>query len=212
MIIVCRFKVNGKRDKMDENAKKDIGQETSEDVLSGQQVGSESKDSQEKNPFAEQPQTEIDQLQAQIADLTDLVKRKQAEFENYQKRMEKQQEYQKEQATRTLIKELLPVFDMLKISLSHIKEQNEFTQGVQMIYHQLQTVLQEHGLQEIPLLHEPFNSSVAQAIQVIRGDNGEKPNTVVRVITPAYKINDTILQYGKVIVTEDSQNVKDNRN
>lgn len=137
--------------------------------------------------------------ESQIQDLTELLKRKQAEFENYQKRMEKQQTDQAKFASLQLIKKLLPIYDMLRISLDHTKDESEFVNGIKLIHQQFADVLKEEGVEKVDLVGKPFDAAHAQALQVV-DEKDTDDNIIIREISPCYTAHGQVIQYAKVIV------------
>jgi molecular chaperone GrpE len=129
---------------------------------------------QTAEPSAELLQEEISRLKDSLAKQEEVsasyleqIKRLQADFENWRKRVEQEKLYLIENASAQLIQKLLPVLDNFERALSHADNQHEkasFKEGMELIYRQLCTLLREEGLTPIeakgvvfdPNLHEAY--------------------------------------------------------
>jgi molecular chaperone GrpE len=94
-------------------------------------------------------------------ELTDTLQRLQAEFENYRKRMLKENEKFMANANESLIKSLLPVVDNFEIAIisnkDNIKEKGDFYRGMELIYSQLVQLLEDSGLKPIEATGKKFD-------------------------------------------------------
>lgn len=148
---------------------------------------------EEQNKQEESAQEEAQELK------NDLL-RLQAEFDNYQKRMQREQEVFRKHATEGLIRELLPVMDNFAITINNNKEENEFSKGVELTFAQLAEILQGQGLEKIKAQGEKFNPREHEALMTRESD--EEPNTVIEVMQDGYKINDKVVRNAKVIISK----------
>lgn len=114
-----------------------------------------------KRPEADDPLAAKDR---RIAELTDDLRRLQADFENYKKRSDKERSERSRLATQRLITDLLPVLDSFDKALGDNKEERDADQlrkGIEGLHRQLLQTLQREGLREIkaegkfdPFMHE----------------------------------------------------------
>lgn len=137
-----------------------------------------------------------------VCELTDALQRLQAEFENYKKRSEKEKQDFKTYATSELIKKLLPVLDNFALAFSNT-ESEEFKKGVELIYSQLLTVLEEEGLQPISAEGEMFDPYRHEAI--MQEESDEEKGKVIEEFQKGYMLNDKLLRHSKVKVSKGSQ-------
>src|SRR5919106_1319235 len=103
-------------------------------------------------------QQELELARVEAASHLDDARRMKAEFENYRKRMLKEQTALVEAASRSLIEQLLPVLDGFELALlaaDHAKDDN-FVRGVEMVYGSLLDVLRRSGLERIDAAGKPF--------------------------------------------------------
>lgn len=157
----------------------------------------------------EQTQDEDVSLQQKVDELTELVKRKQAEFENYQKRVEKLQDDLRVFASEKILLKLLPIYDNFALAMQHTENKDECIAGVRMIHTQLKDLLSHEGVTEIQLEDKEFDSRFAQAIQIVN-DASKPDGVVVKQLSPAYTFHDKVIQHGKVIVNKIQSEEKQN--
>ena len=125
--------------------------------------------------------------------------RSQADLENYAKRAELEKSEIVEFANRTLILNLLPILDDFEIALASApsgpNEQN-WTEGVRLIYNKLKSTLESQGLAEIKAKGEPFDPYFHEAVGQVEGEEG----VVVEELRKGYKFKDKLLRPSMVMV------------
>lgn len=140
-------------------------------------------------------------LQLELAEAKDQALRSRADFDNYRKRMAREMERVRKVAAETLIHDILPALDNLDLALQHAgSESNALSQGVEMVFKQLQDVLGNHGLTPIEALALPFDPNIHEAVSQVASDDVEKDN-IVQVFQSGYKLGDMILRPAKVVVS-----------
>ncbi|MFT7615970.1 MAG: molecular chaperone GrpE [Candidatus Woesearchaeota archaeon] len=138
--------------------------------------------------------------QEQIAELTDMLRRNQAEFENYRKRKDAQQGEFIKFAKEQLITKLIPTLDMFDLALTHKDNVKEVVTGIEMVQQQLHDILGHEGVQVVHTLNTKFDPAIAQAVSTQESDKEE--NTVVQEYTPAYKMHDKVIRHARVVVAK----------
>lgn len=123
------------------------------------------------------------------------LQRVQADFDNYRKRMMRQQTQMAEQASARLVERLLPVLDNFDAAISH----GEGGSGVEMAYNELRRVLEDEGLKEIDALDKPFDPRVHEAFEAREDDSVSEP-VVVKVLRPGYQIKERVVRPAMVSV------------
>lgn len=147
-------------------------------------------------------QSKVEQTpEERIQELTDMLKRNQAELENYRKRMEKNQSDMIKFSSEKIITKLIPILDNFTLAMMHTENKDECINGVKMIHKQLESFAQENGVTSPELLNKPFDSRFAQAIQVVT-DTKKKDGVVVTQLTPAYLLHDKVIKHATVIVNK----------
>ncbi|MFT4313430.1 MAG: nucleotide exchange factor GrpE [Candidatus Woesearchaeota archaeon] len=155
----------------------------------------------ETQPQEEHTQTEESELQNQIAELTDMLKRTQAEFANYQKRMESQNQEQAKFRSQMVLQKFIPIFDNFSLAMMHTENKDECIAGVQMIKQQFWDVLESEGVERPDLVGKPFDPSVAEAIQTTH-DITKEDDVVVKEVVKAYTLHGKVIRHAKVVVNK----------
>lgn len=148
--------------------------------------------------------TEINSLQKQlqekelkITELTELMKRIQADADNGRKRIEKEKQEFVVFANKELVAKLLPVLDSFEIALKNSGDAVQFKKGAELIYAQLFTCLEQQGLKQINALGKKFDPFLHEAL--LR-ENSEKKEIVLEELQKGYMLNGRIIRITKVKV------------
>ena len=144
---------------------------------------------------------ELKRIQAENAELKDRLARRQADFENYRKRMDRERSETYNRVVIDIAAKLLPVLDNLKRALeaeasveaSESDEFRHFLSGVDLIYKQLNGVLEALGVTAIPAVGEQFNPHVHAAVVTEATDEYE-PDTVMQEIVSGYRLGDKLIR------------------
>ena len=129
----------------------------------------------------------------------DALQRLKAEFDNYRKRVARDQELLVARAHERLVKELLPVLDNLERALEAAAQHEEakLEEGVSLVHRELRDALTREGLEEIetdgafdPHVHEALLSQPSQA------DEG----AVIEVVQKGYRLGDRVLRPARVVI------------
>src|SRR5262245_25086591 len=165
-------------------------------------------DAQPQVANGEQPSAEeLDKLRAKAAErdqYLDLLQRTRAEFENYQKRNQKDRDQERRYLTSTVFADLLPVLDNLERAMAAARQADEkgpLVDGVAMVLNEFLDVLKRHGVTRIEAQDQSFDPNVHQA--VMQQPAADKPaNTVIQVLEQGYMMHDRVLRPAKVIVSK----------
>ena len=132
---------------------------------------------------------------ARIQELINDLKRVQAEFENYQKRNEKQNSEYREYASAKIIDELLPVMDSLEQGIKHNKE---FVQ----VYEQLFSILKKNGLEKVEVnAGDNFDHDLMDCLMQETNPKLSE-GQVVQVLSTGYKLKGKILRTTKISINK----------
>jgi len=138
-------------------------------------------------------------LEAERDERLNDLKRVAAEFENYRKRVARDQESLVARAHERLVKELLPVLDDLERALAAAEEHEEakLEEGVRLVHRELAAALQREGLSEIdtdgqfdPHVHEALLSQPSDA----------REGSVIEVVQKGYTLGDRVVRPARVVV------------
>lgn len=144
---------------------------------------------------------ELKRLEGEVKDLREGLARRQADFENYRKRMERERTETYNRIVADIAAKLLPVLDNLKRALeteasveaSESDEFRHFLSGVDLIYKQLNGVLDAFGVKPVPAEGEVFNPHVHEAVVTEETDDYE-PDTVIQEIVRGFKLGDKLIR------------------
>jgi molecular chaperone GrpE len=151
--------------------------------------------------------SELKRLQSQLSESRDAVARRQADFENYRKRIERERGETLNRVVADVARKLLPVVDNLARAVdaeqtvqSHeSKEFKHFLHGIELINKQLGDVLESLGIQPIAAVGERFDPHIHEAVATEPSDKFG-PDTVTEEITRGYRIGDRLLRPAMVKV------------
>ena len=138
-------------------------------------------------------------LEAERDEYLNDLKRVAAEFENYRKRVSRDQESLVARAHERLVKELLPVLDDLERALAAAEEHEEakLEEGVRLVHRELRSALDREGLAEIET-NGVFDPHVHEALLTQPSEAEE--GSVLEVIQKGYKLGDHVLRPARVVV------------
>ncbi len=147
------------------------------------------------------PNEELLRMQARAEEFKDLLLHKQAEFENYRKRMDRERADNMRYAAFDVVKEVLPVLDNLEraIQASRAGTEEQLREGVEIIQKQFRDVLKKQGLSEIETTGQPFDPHVHEAVGRVETDDHPEEQ-VVEVFQKGYRFKDRLLRPSMVSV------------
>lgn len=162
-------------------------------------------DSEEAPPEEEAPaeaQQQSAALEEEIDALNDTLLRAHAEFDNYRKRMARDQEKLRKTAAENLLRGLLPVLDNLDRALQHRDDTTgAFTEGVEMVLNQLNDLLAQHGVEPIPAVGEAFDPNIHEAVAHVESEDMAE-NSITEEFLRGYILSDLVLRPSKVAVSK----------
>ncbi len=146
---------------------------------------------------------ELELARAEAAAHLETAQRLQAEFDNYRKRMAREQEDAALRAGQRVISELLPALDNLERALAHVEsggEGGELVDGVRMVLQQVLDVFGKEGVERIEPTGGPFDPAEHQAVgQAERDDVAD--GTVVETYQSGYRMHGRVLRPATVVVS-----------
>jgi molecular chaperone GrpE len=150
----------------------------------------------------ETPSPEVEELEAlrnENEELIATLQRLQADFENYRKRAQRDQEALVARAGERIVKELLPVLDDLERALEAAEQHEEakLEDGVKLVHRQLEQLLAKEGLAPVetdgmfdPHVHEALLTQPSHA----------EEGSVIEVLQKGYRLGDRVLRPARVVV------------
>ena len=141
-----------------------------------------------------------------IAELTESLQRLQAEFENYKKKVQKEKQEFVKYANADLIIRILSTIDTFEIALRNTDDHEKFLKGMEMIYSQLMSTLESEGLKPINAIGKKFDPYSHEVMLKQKSDKEE--GIILEELQKGYMLNDKVLRYSKVKVSEKMQEQK----
>jgi molecular chaperone GrpE len=148
---------------------------------------------QETKASQETSEHEVSIEQQKIQDLTSTLQHLQADFENYRKRVERDQERMKSQAKKTIVMQLLSVLDNFDLALKSAPS-DDFAEGIEMIYAQLISVLEQTGVKEVNI--EKYNPALHECL--LQEESDKESGTILEVLQKGYTLDETLIRSAKV--------------
>lgn len=162
----------------------------------------DAQESEEDSKKKKRKEKKKDKKDAQIEELTDRVKRQMAEFDNFRKRTEKEKSQMFETGAKSIIEKILPVVDNFERGLAAIPEEEKgsaFAEGMEKIYKQLMTTLEEIGVTVIEAAGVEFDPNLHNAVMHVEDEElGE--NIVAEEFQKGYKYHDSVVRHSMVKV------------
>ena len=165
--------------------------------------GSEERESESPQPDSSLETIEI--LRKEKEEHLDLLLRKQAEFENYRKRVAQEKEQLRLTAQASVLEELLPVLDALEKGLHSLpaapgdSELEAYREGYELMFKEVQSVLRKFAVIEIPGVGAPFDPNIHEAV-VREVTTRYKEGEILDEYRKGYKLKDRLLRPSQVKV------------
>jgi len=145
---------------------------------------------------------ELAKLAADCDAYLDHLRRLQAEFDNYRKRVQRDAEVHRLRAAEAVVESLLPVMDNMARALDAAArhEEGQLIAGLELVAGQLHATLEGHGLDEVPVeAGTLFDPNVHEAVLTQPSDDYEE-GAVLQVLERGYLLHGRLLRPAKVIV------------
>ena len=156
----------------------------------------------EKKQAKQDKKTEA--MKEQIDQLEDRVKRQLAEFENFRNRTEREKQAMFETGARSVIEKILPVVDNFERGLATVgpeKQDDPFVDGMNKVYKQLITELDNIGVKPIEAVGKEFDPSLHNAVMQVESEEYES-GIVAQELQKGYTYRDTVVRHSMVSVVQ----------
>ena len=140
-----------------------------------------------------------DKLAAEKADIYDRLLRKQAEFDNFRKRVERDRSDFLQFAGMDLVRELLPVIDDFERALKVQSTDQNYTRGIELIYQRLSDILKKMGVEPIEAAGRKFDPNLHEAVVRVPTEEVED-ETVLEELQRGYNFKGKLLRPAMVKV------------
>ena len=171
-------------------------------------AGAQSGDAAADDPAGERDeparlQSQIESLNQEKATLYDQLLRRQAEFENYRRRIERERGETYQRARAEILLELLPIVDNFERALSSLEKGGgdaaALRHGIELIHKQFNDALLKFGLEPVESVGQAFDPHVHEAVTTEPSEEHEE-NTVIEEFQRGYKLGDKLLRPARVKV------------
>jgi molecular chaperone GrpE len=144
---------------------------------------------------------EIARLAADLQDLRQTLLRRQADFDNYRKRIEKERSEDSKRTTARVIEALIPIVDGFEHALAAHREPayDNYRKGFELIYKQLLDNLAKLGVERVEPVGQRFDPHLHQAVERTETDDAED-GTILQVYQPGYVFHGRVLRPAMVRV------------
>ena len=192
-------------------------EEMEEEILENEEINDTAEEEtveEAEEAVAEEPETEKekgsffkkkekkDKKDEKIEELTDRVRRQMAEFDNFRKRTEKEKTQMFETGAKSIVEKILPVVDNFERGLAAVTEEEKgtpFVEGMEKIYKQLMTVLEEAGVKPIEAVGQEFDPNLHNAVMHVEDEEfGE--NIIAEEFQKGYTYRDSVVRHSMVKV------------
>ena len=184
-------------------------EETDADISEEENAEGEGKKSwAEKKAAKKQEKKEkkdkTDAYKEQIAQLEDRVMRQMAEFENFRKRTEKEKQAMFETGAKSVVEKILPVVDNFERGLATVpedKKEDPFVDGMNRIYKQFLTELENIGVKPIEAVGCEFDPNLHNAVMQVESEEYES-GIVAQELQKGYTYRESVVRHSMVAVTQ----------
>ncbi len=157
------------------------------------------EDNKEVKDGTKNLEEELRKKDEEISDLIEQIKRIQAEFDNYRKRVEKQKAELEATVLKDFVKDILPIVDSFEIALKDEKQGKEFRKGVELIFAQLHSYLKKLGVEPIKAKGK-FDPNLHEVLIMEESDKPE--NEILEELQKGYTLKGKLLRTSKVKISK----------
>lgn len=139
-----------------------------------------------------------------IQQLEDRVIRQMAEFENFRKRSDKEKETMFDMGAKSIVEKILPVVDNFERGLAVVPEENKedpFVDGMNRIYRQLLTELDNMGVKPIEAVGCEFDPNLHNAVMQVESEEYES-GMIAQELQKGYMYRDSVVRHSMVAVVQ----------
>lgn len=155
----------------------------------------------------QKPKIKVEDLQAQIDELTEALKRERADSENIRRHHDAQISSLKTMTKANVVRELLPIIDNLERSLKHVPkdlEGNDYVKGIQAVIKQFEKTLADIGVTRIKTVGEVFDPRLHEAVSM--EDGAGTVEVVSEELQAGYVLGDEVIRHAMVKVRMENSN------
>lgn len=182
-----------------EQVPEDNDPQNASDAQEAVESGEEAEDSKKKSFFGKKKKDKKDQ---QIEELIDRVQRQMAEFDNFRKRSEKEKAAMYEIGAKSVVEKILPTIDNFERGFAALTQEQKaepFADGMDKVYRQMMTTLEEIGVKPIEAVGKEFDPNFHNAVMHVEDEEAGE-NIVVEEFQKGYMYRDSVVRHSMVKV------------
>lgn len=142
----------------------------------------------------------ISEIKSDLQDIQNKYVRICSDYSNLKKRSEKEREEIENSTTINIIKQFLPILDALN-TIDEKNSSEELSEGLSLLKENINYVISNLGVEEIPGIGSEFNPKWHEAISIKpRKNDKEIRNVITKVFIKGYKIDDKVIRQSMVEV------------
>ena len=187
-----------------EDLEKAEGENNSAEADSSDKEEAAEDDKADKKAKKKDKKEKKDKKDEKIEELEDRVKRQMAEFENFRRRSETEKAAMYGMGAKSIIEKILPVIDNFERGLQAVsadEKDSPIAQGMQMIYKQLTTELENAGVKPIEAVGVEFDANFHNAVMQVESDEYES-GFVAQELQKGYMYRDSVVRHSMVAVVQ----------
>jgi molecular chaperone GrpE len=197
-----RAENNESENKESENKETESKETENKDSADKAEAAVDAEAPKKKGPFAKKEKK--DPLKEKVEELNDRVMRQMAEFDNFRKRTDKEKAQQFEMGQSNVLEKLLPIVDNFERGLAAVPEAEKdgaFADGMNKIYKQLVTELENLGVTPIEAVGKEFDPNLHNAVMQVESEEFES-GMVAQELQKGYMFHETVLRHSMVAVSQ----------
>lgn len=190
-------------DKIKSDTEAEPDKENKEDS-NDEEATEETEEKSDKKQKKKEKKEKKDKKDEKIEELEDRVKRQMAEFENFRRRTEAEKSAMYGMGVKSVIEKILPVIDNFERGIQAIPAEDKdspVAQGMNMIYKQLTTELENLGVKPIEAVGLEFDANYHNAVMQVESDEYES-GIVAQELQKGYMYRDSVVRHSMVAVVQ----------
>ncbi len=147
---------------------------------------------------------DLKKVQAEASEHLTALQRSRADYVNLKKENDEIRTTVKQRTTESVIMDFLPVIDSFDMAMGNTDAWNavdtNWRVGVEYIYNQLKTTLENHNVSAIDSVNIEFDPNLHEPMKTEETDDSEKDHKIVQIIQKGYKMGDKVIRPARVVV------------
>jgi molecular chaperone GrpE len=171
------------------------------EVLAEAEAGTEAQVEESVSVEVEALKKQLEESEARVSEFKDSWMRSQAEFQNYKKRVERDNDMMRASMKGDIVKRILPVLDDLERALQNRPADESWANGIELIVRKFQTTLESEGVKRIEAEGKEFDPNFHEAISNEPNDEVESGH-VIAIVQNGYMLGERVIRPALVRVAQ----------